>query len=317
MFAHNRFIMPNTETVQPISKVIEQPNPTTEATLGSLVAPRQPSQEKGEASAVDLSSPEKRWGKMSRSEEDAKFLEGPRGRLEELKSAVSVFWEMIKGFRSLHFVGPCVTVFGSARYKEDHPYYQLAREVGKEIAERGFAVMTGGGPGIMEAANRGAKDAGGYSIGSNIKLPKEESANPYLDKWVDFDSFMIREAMLRKYSYGFIVMPGGIGTMQEIFEPWVLMQTGKMKNFPMVLMDKEYWSPLMDFIKTRLLATGAISSGDLDNILVTDSPQEAVDYVYKHSIANHGLRHLPSPSSLLGESGRPKVNEEGPITLGR
>lgn len=242
------------------------------------------------------------WGKLSRSDKDQKFFEGPRGRLAELISALGIFFEFIKGFRSLHFVGPCVTVFGSARYDEHHEYYKLGREVGAEIARRGFAVITGGGPGIMEAANRGANDVGGYSIGSNIKLPREEKANPYLDKWVEFDHFIVRESMLRKYSYGFIVLPGGLGTMQEIFETWVLMQTDKMQDFPLVLMGSGYWRPLMDFIESKLLASGAMSKSDLNNVLLTDSPREAVDFVYNFAAREYGLVYKPTPIRILGEA---------------
>lgn len=242
------------------------------------------------------------WGKLSRSDKDEKFFAGPRGRFAELWSAFSIFIEFIKGFRALHFVGPCVTVFGSARYGEEHEYYRLGREVGAEIARRGFAVITGGGPGIMEAANRGAKDAGGWSIGSNIKLPSEEKANPYLDKWVEFDHFIVRESMLRKYSYGFIILPGGLGTMQEIFETWVLMQTNKMKDFPLVLMASDYWQPLMDFINAKLVASGAMSASDLNNVLLTDSPAEAVDFIYEFSAKEYGLIYKPKPLKILGEA---------------
>ncbi|MBF8303286.1 MAG: Cytokinin riboside 5'-monophosphate phosphoribohydrolase, partial [Candidatus Dadabacteria bacterium] len=160
--------------------------------------------------------------------EDRYFLEGPRSRIQEFFFTIRVLLEFIKGFRVLHFVGPCVTVFGSARLKEDHPYYQLARNVGGRLVKLGFTVMTGGGPGIMEAANRGAKEAGGISVGCNITLPIEQKPNTYLDKWVTFNHFFVRKVLLVKYSYAFVVMPGGVGTLDELFEVITLIQTKKI-----------------------------------------------------------------------------------------
>ena len=164
----------------------------------------------------------------------------------------------MRGFRKLHFVGPCVTVFGSARFTAEHHYYVLAREVGQRLARAGFTVMTGGGPGIMEAANRGAKEAGGYSVGCNIELPQEQKPNPYLDRWVTFRHFFVRKLMLVKYSYAFIAMPGGFGTLDEIFETATLIQTHKIKDFPLVLVGKEYWQPLLDFLRGRLVEAKTI-----------------------------------------------------------
>jgi len=156
--------------------------------------------------------------------------------------------EFIRGFRALHFVGPCVTVFGSARFKDDHPYYILARDVGSGLSRLGFTVMTGGGPGIMEAANRGAKESGGISIGCNIRLPKEQLPNPYLDRFVVFRYFFVRKVMLIKYSYAFVVLPGGFGTMDELFEAMTLIQTGKIRNFPVVLMGRNFYVQLLEFL---------------------------------------------------------------------
>ena len=164
----------------------------------------------------------------------------------------------MRGFRKLHFVGPCVTVFGSARFTADHAYYVLAREVGQRLARAGFTVMTGGGPGIMEAANRGAKEAGGYSVGCNIELPQEQKPNPYLDRWITFRHFFVRKLMLVKYSYAFIALPGGFGTLDEIFETATLIQTDKIKDFPLVLVGKEYWRPLLDFLRDRLVEAKTI-----------------------------------------------------------
>ena len=208
--------------------------------------------------------------------------------------------EFIRGFRVLHFVGPCVTVFGSARFKEDHSFYALARQVGARLTDIGFTVMTGGGPGIMEAANRGAREAGGRSIGCNIILPQEQQANPYLDQVLTFRYFFIRKVMLVKYSYAFIVMPGGVGTMDELFEALTLIQTKKILSFPVVLMGEEYWQPLVDLLK-RMVEAGTISSSDLDLVMVTDSVDEAMAHVQKHAIEKFGLRKTPKRSMVLAE----------------
>jgi uncharacterized protein (TIGR00730 family) len=210
---------------------------------------------------------------------EAKLLIGRRERAADLESAVRVFLELLRGFESLEIDQPSVTVFGSARFKEDHPYYGLARSVGKELARAGYTVMTGGGPGIMEAANRGAKEGGGASIGVNIELPQEQGANPYLDKFVEFDHFFVRKVMLVKYSCAFIVMPGGFGTLDEVFETATLMQTGKLKHFPIILMGGEFWHELDDFIRRSLLPQGTISQEDFDLFKRTDDPEEALKIV--------------------------------------
>src|SRR5678815_2114447 len=174
------------------------------------------------------------------------YLEGPKSRSYELGFAIKVFFQFIKGFRTLHFVGPCITVFGSARFKEDHAYYAAAREFGKRIAEMGFTTMTGGGPGIMEAANRGAYENGGVSVGCNIKLPFEQRPNKYLHTDITIDYFFVRKEMLMKYSYAFICMPGGFGTMDEFFETLTLIQTKSITQFPIILFGKEYYKELAD-----------------------------------------------------------------------
>ncbi|RYY61597.1 MAG: TIGR00730 family Rossman fold protein, partial [Chitinophagaceae bacterium] len=166
------------------------------------------------------------------------FLDGPKSRGYELNFAWRVFWQFIKGFRTLHFMGPAITVFGSARFKEDHVYYEKAREFGKEIAKMGFVTMTGGGPGIMEAANRGAFENKGMSVGCNIRLPFEQQSNPYLNKSVTFEHFFVRKVLLIKYSYAFVIMPGGFGTMDEFFETLTLVQTKTITQFPIVLFGK-------------------------------------------------------------------------------
>jgi uncharacterized protein (TIGR00730 family) len=243
------------------------------------------------------------WGKGTRSDKEREFLEGPRPRGVELGEALNIFWQCMRGFRTLHFVGPCVTVFGSARFREDHPYYALTREVGRQLAEAGFTVMTGGGPGLMEAANRGAKEGGGYSVGANIMLPVEQKPNAYLDRWIEFPYFFVRKLMLLKYSYGFIAMPGGIGTLDEIFETAVQIQTGKMPNFPMVLVGKSYWEPLVGFIRDTLLKAGTVDAVDVSRALLTDSPEEAVELIRERAIKPFGLKYGPPPRRrwFLGE----------------
>jgi hypothetical protein len=211
----------------------------------------------------------------------------------ELWRAIKIFFELMHGFRSLHFVGPCVTVFGSARFREDHSYYQVARAVGAKLAEVGFTVMTGGGPGIMEAANRGAKEAGGFSIGCNIELPEEQKPNPYLDRWITFRHFYIRKLMLVKYSYAFIALPGGFGTLDEIFETATLIQTHKIKDFPLVLMGKSFWDPLIAFMQQRLIAERTIDPIDCNRILITDSAEEAVSSVTEIALRQFGLSYGP------------------------
>ncbi|HTQ04525.1 MAG TPA: TIGR00730 family Rossman fold protein [Polyangiaceae bacterium] len=252
-----------------------------------------------------MNTREKDWGKGTRDATERSFLRGPRPRTTELREAWRIFAECVKGFRHLHFVGPCVTVFGSARFKEDHPYYALARELGTKLAQAGFTVMTGGGPGIMEAANRGAKEGGGYSVGSNITLPVEQKPNAYLDRWVEFRYFFVRKMLLEKYSYAFVAMPGGIGTLDELFETSVLVQTGKMQDFPLVLMGKSFWTPLVDYLRGGLLAAGTIDASDVSRWLITDSPDEAVETIRARAMSEFGLTYGPraKPRWWLGERG--------------
>ena len=224
---------------------------------------------------------------MTKSE--IKFLEGPQKRWEEFKFSFKVLFEFIKGFRALHFVGPCVTIFGSARFKDGHPYYEMTEQLSGRIAQLGFTIMTGGGPGIMEAANKGAKEVGGRSVGCNIVLPMEQNHNPYLDKWVNIKYFFVRKTLLIKYSYAFVVMPGGFGTMDEYFEALTLIQTKMISEFPIVIFDREFHKDLIAHID-RLKAEGTISAGDENLFLVTDSVDEAVDYIQKNSIAKFNLQ---------------------------
>ena len=236
------------------------------------------------------------------SREEKKFLEGPRARWKEMKYVFGVVMQFVKGFRTLHFIGPCVTVFGSARFKEDHPYYELAREISKELAQGGFAIMTGGGPGIMEAANRGAKEGGGLSIGCNIVLPFEQHENPYLDKFVNIEYFFVRKELLRKYSFAFVVLPGGFGTLDEFFETVTLVQTKKVEHFPIVVVGKEFHHAIIEHIRV-MAENQTISPVDLELILFTDSVEEVVEHINKYA-AEKNLPKLKEPAKpmwLLGE----------------
>jgi uncharacterized protein (TIGR00730 family) len=217
-----------------------------------------------------------------------RFLEGPRARWKEFRYALDVFFEFIKGFRALHFVGPCVTVFGSARFKEDSQHYKDARELSSRIAEMGFTILTGGGPGIMEAANRGAKDVGGASVGCNIVLPHEQKGNPYLDKYVNFKYFFVRKTLLIKYSYAFVICPGGFGTLDEFFEALTLIQTGKIEEFPVVIFGSEYHHHIVEHVKMMVEAK-TISLKDPSLFLVTDSIAEAAAFIEEKTNGNFGL----------------------------
>ena len=232
------------------------------------------------------------------------FIEGPHSRLRELWFLFRVMREFLKGFRILHFAGPVVTVFGSARTKEGHSKYELARKIGYELANMGFSVMTGGGPGIMEAANRGAKEAGGKSIGCNIVLPMEQKPNPYLDIMVTFRYFFVRKLMLLKYSYAFVVLPGGAGTMDELFETLTLIQTKKIYNFPIILLGREYFKPLMDFLDLMVIER-TLDENDLGFLILTDSVEEAVSYIQTNIVDRFGikLKKAPKPSKILLEKG--------------
>lgn len=206
------------------------------------------------------------------------FLKGPSSRLEEFIHILQITFEFIKGFRKLHFVGPCITVFGSARFKEGHPFYEKGEEFGEKIAKAGYAVMTGGGPGIMEAANKGAKNNNGLSIGCNIVLPMEQQPNPHLDIVLNFNHFFVRKVLLIKYSYAFVVLPGGFGTMDELFEVITLIQTDKIKRFPIVLFGTEYWKKLVEQLE-RMAEEETIHKKDLELLKITDSVEEGMEHI--------------------------------------
>ncbi|MCC7104859.1 MAG: TIGR00730 family Rossman fold protein [Chloroflexi bacterium] len=239
--------------------------------------------------------------------EEEEFLAGPDSRLAELARAFRIFREYIRGFRALHFVGPCVTVFGSARFLEGSAYYDLARRTGAELARAGFTVMTGGGPGLMEAANRGAKERHGATVGCNIVLPREQHPNPYLDRMVEFRYFFVRKVMLVKYSYGFIALPGGFGTLDELFELLTLVQTAKLGEFPIALLNVEYWQPLLELLRS-MERRGAVDAADLKRMLLTDDPELAVGHIRDIATRRYGMRLAFGPRArwILGERKPPR-----------
>jgi uncharacterized protein (TIGR00730 family) len=228
---------------------------------------------------------------VKREDDDRLILESWEGA--ELLHARQIGDEFLLGFDTVaKLAKPAVTIFGSARVEEDHRAYRDAREVGKLFAQAGFTVVTGGGPGVMEAANRGAQESGGLSVGFNIVLPHEQESNPYLDVNVVFEHFYVRKTMFVKAAEGFVIFPGGFGTLDELFEAMTLIQTGKILDFPVVLVDSEYWSGLLDWIRAPLLAEGMISPEDWDNLGVTDDPEEAVRLV----VSAYRRRSTESPA---------------------
>jgi hypothetical protein len=207
------------------------------------------------------------------------FLTSRRQREADLASAVRFFLEFLKAFESFEATQPCVTVFGSSRFGEEHPYYALAREIGAALARDGYAVMTGGGSGIMEAANRGAKEAGGLSLGCNIHLPREQKPNRYLDRFIEFEHFFARKVMLVKYSSAFVVMPGGLGTLDETLEIATLMQTGKLGHFPLIAVGREFWDPFFSFLRESMVRHGTIDEDEIGVIHRAETAAEVVRLV--------------------------------------
>ena len=236
-----------------------------------------------------MKAPEKEASEAIIPPKQAVYLEGPKSRGYELSFAFRVFRQFLKGFRALHFAGPCITVFGSARFKEDHIYYTKAREFGKRIAGLGFTTMTGGGPGIMEAANRGAFEIGGMSVGCNIQLPFEQKHNPYMQKSITFEHFFVRKVLLIKYSYAFIIMPGGFGTMDEFFETLTLVQTKSITQFPIVLFGKEFYQPLLELLEW-MADQGTIAKEDLSLVLLTDDVDEAMNHIQTYIQKNYKVK---------------------------
>lgn len=246
--------------------------------------------ERVEQDIFELESPDRTW------------LSGPRSRWRDMVNLCHVCGDFLRAFRTLHFAGPCITIFGSARTAPDTRYYELARQMGEVCARLGFTTMTGGGPGIMEAANKGAFEAGGCSIGVNIELPFEQHLNPYVHRSVTMRYFFTRKTILLKYSYAFIVLPGGFGSLDEMFETVTLIQTGKLRNFPVILMGKDYWQPLMDFVY-RMAEEGTISPADTDLIFFTDDVEDARAHLQRHAVRQFGLRrkNVPRAIKVLGE----------------
>jgi uncharacterized protein (TIGR00730 family) len=190
--------------------------------------------------------------------------------------ALRILSEFVEGFDAMAAVGPAVTVFGSARIARDSPGYEVARAIGRKLAEAGYAVITGGGPGAMEGANRGCREGGGLSVGCNIELPHEQVANPYVDLAVEFRYFFARKVMFVKYADGFVILPGGFGTLDELFESLTLIQTGKVRHFPVVLVGSSYWAGLLEWVRGTLVEHGAVAEADLGLVQVTDDPDEVV-----------------------------------------
>lgn len=217
------------------------------------------------------------------------YLEGPKSRSYELGFAIKVFAQFIKGMRTLHFTGPCITVFGSARFTQENKWYAAAREFGKRITALGFTTMTGGGPGIMEAANRGAFENGGQSVGCNIRLPFEQKPNPYVQVSVTFDHFFVRKTLMIKYSYAFVIMPGGVGTMDEFFETLTLVQTKTITEFPIILFGTEYYKELWDYMQ-YMADNGTINKDDLKLVLLTDSIDDAMLHIQTYVTRNFTVR---------------------------
>ena len=244
---------------------------------------------------------------MASVKEEIKFLDGPQSRLKDLWFVIKITYQFIKGFRVLHFVGPCITIFGSARFKNENQYYQMAQSISGKIAKLGFTIMTGGGPGIMEAANRGAKEVGGKSVGCNIELPFEQIPNPYTDIDVDIRYFFVRKTLLLKYSYGFVVFPGGFGTMDEFFEALTLIQTNKIKKFPIAIYSLDFHKELLDYIEV-MFEKGTISEEDKKLYLVSDNEDAIVNHIKNNSIAPFGLTVKRKAWWILGERKALKKN---------
>lgn len=236
------------------------------------------------------------------SKDESAFVQGPLSRFRELVFTFKVQYNFIKAFRKMHFIGPCVTVFGSARFGPETDHYQDAEKIGAAMAKLGFTVMTGGGPGIMEAANKGAYEAGGYSVGCNIILPVEQKPNPYLHKWIYIPYFFVRKVILIKYSYAFIVMPGGIGTLDELFESLTLIQTKMISDFPVVIFDTEYHKELSHHIE-MMVEHETVSPEDMELLFITDSVEDLVAHIKKYAIKKFGLKKEKYKAKWwLGES---------------
>jgi len=235
--------------------------------------------------------------------DESLFLRGPLSRAKELFFSFRVFFSFIKGFRKMHFIGPCVTVFGSARFTKDSEHYKNAVKIGEALSKIGFSIMTGGGPGIMEAANKGAYETGGYSVGCNIILPFEQKPNPYLHKWIDIRYFFVRKFLLMKYSFAFVVMPSGIGTLDELFEALTLIQNKMIQNFPIVIFDSEYHKELCQHIQV-MAKNESISQEDMKLLFVTDSVDDLITHIETHAIKKFGLIKKRNPKWWFAENNK-------------
>ena len=241
-----------------------------------------------------------RLGKPTATEDEKLLERGPKARPDFLDSdpwrALRILSEFVEGFDALAAVGPAVTIFGSARVGPGNPMYELARDIARKLARSGFAIITGGGPGIMEAANRGCREGGALSVGCNIELPHEQGLNPYVDLGIEFRYFFARKTMFVKYADAFVIMPGGFGTLDELFESLTLIQTGKVRDFPVVLVGRDYWQGMIDWMRTVHLPAGAITESDLDLLKLTDHPEEVVEIIRDYAARTHV--DFPSESEL-------------------
>jgi uncharacterized protein (TIGR00730 family) len=243
---------------------------------------------------------EERIGKPHATEDEQFLRPAPRGRPDFIDTdpwrVLRIQSEFIEGFDALAGIGPAVTIFGSARVGDGSPAYELARTIARRLAESGFAIITGGGPGIMEAANRGCREGGGLSVGCNIELPHEQALNEYVDLGVEFRYFFARKTMFVKYADAFVILPGGFGTLDELFEALTLIQTGKVRDFPVVLVGTDYWRGMLDWMREVQLPAGAISETDLGLLRLTDDPDEAVSIVQAYASRAHA--RLPDEGDL-------------------
>ncbi|MBI2605292.1 MAG: TIGR00730 family Rossman fold protein [Deltaproteobacteria bacterium] len=246
----------------------------------------------------------KRLDQLETTEGETLFLAGRHSLTREFVRIVRIAFEFIRAMRAFHLMPPAITVFGSARFKDDHRYYAAARDMGARLAREGFAVITGGGPGIMEAANRGAKEAGGFSVGANIILPHEQAANRFLDRVVTFYYFFVRKVILVKYSFAYVIFPGGFGTLDELAEALTLMQTGRLYDFPIILIGKDYWRGLHAWMRDTQVGNGTVMPEDLEFLHLTDDLSEAIEIIRSASTRlKLPLKGAPADAKSLSARG--------------
>jgi uncharacterized protein (TIGR00730 family) len=278
---------------------------TVAADAGQAAAPGEPTTRRGgderrSGRIVMRGDTAERIGKPHTTEDEELLKPRPGGRPDFIDSdpwrALRILSEFVDGFDALAGLGPAVTIFGSARVSEGSPSYELARDIARRLAESGFAIITGGGPGIMEAANRGCREGGGLSVGCNIELPHEQALNPYVDLGVEFRYFFARKTMFVKYADAFVILPGGFGTLDELFEALTLIQTGKVRDFPVVLVGADYWKGMLDWLRAVQLPAGAIGEADLQLLRVTDDPGEVVSTIRAYASRAHA--RVPNEGDL-------------------